>query len=342
MNFYIIGGNKNLDNKVSIIVPIYNVEQYLKKCIDSLINQTYKNIEIFLVDDGSTDNSGKICDEFSKKDLRIKVIHKENGGYGSVLEYAINNISSEYFLICDSDDWLELDAVEILINAMTLHNTDLVIARKKLVFLDGSIRNDKNDFRILNSNHIYNDLINFLEIPCSPHSKLYKTSLCKGIKFPYKINNTDFLLYQVYLTKINSAVFIDKELSNYFIDRPGNSYNEDQKLTEKSLKSNSIVTQSTFEQLNKNSKLYKYSTINLFIRACSYIALMKKFNISNEEYYQMNMKVINNSKINKYDLEYFLKSYNKGIKYIVKKLIYIRVLNGKDINKALKILSKFK
>ena len=108
------------------------------------------------------------------------------------------------------------------------------------------------------------------------------------------------------------------------------------------MKSNSIVTQSTFEQLNKNSKLYKYSIVNLFIRACSYIALMKKFNISNEEYYQMNMKVINNSKINKYDLEYFLKSYNKGIKYIVKKLIYIRVLNGKDINKALKILSKFK
>ena len=118
---------------VSIIVPIYKVEKYLKKCIESLIKQTYNNIEIFLVDDGSPDNCGKICDDFSKIDSRIKVTHKENGGYGSVLEYSINHILGKYFLICDPDDWLNENAVEELYNCMISNNVDFVIGRKKLV-----------------------------------------------------------------------------------------------------------------------------------------------------------------------------------------------------------------
>ena len=267
--------NKKL---ISIIVPIYNVEIYLAKCIESLISQTYKNIEIFLVDDGSPDNSYKICEKYAKKDKRIKFIRKENGGYGSVLEYAINNISGEYFLICDSDDWLEKNAVEKLVSASIKFNADFVIARKMLVYKDGKKIPDKSDFQILDGNKLYTELTPFLALPCSPHSKLYKRDLCRNINFPHKINNTDFLLYQVYLTRISSVFYLDEELSNYFIDRPGNSFNEDEKLTEKSLNSNSIVTIETYNQIDKKSKLYDKSIMHLCLRSVMYLSMIKKSN----------------------------------------------------------------
>ena len=101
---------------VTIIVPIYNVEKYVEKCIRSLLSQTFKNIQILAVDDGSPDNSKDIIRKLSKKDDRVKLVVKENGGYGSVLQYAIKNIQTEYFIVCDPDDWLRKDAVEKLYN----------------------------------------------------------------------------------------------------------------------------------------------------------------------------------------------------------------------------------
>lgn len=92
---------------ISVIVPIYNVEKYLQECLDSIINQTYKNLEIILVDDGSTDNSGIICNEYAKKDNRIKVIHKKNGGLSSARNAGMDECSvGGYITFVDSDDWL--------------------------------------------------------------------------------------------------------------------------------------------------------------------------------------------------------------------------------------------
>ena len=96
---------------VTIIVPIYNVEKYVEKCIKSLLSQTFKNIQILAVDDGSPDNSKDIIRKLSKKDDRVKLVVKENGGYGSVLQYAIKNIQTEYFIVCDPDDWLRQDLI---------------------------------------------------------------------------------------------------------------------------------------------------------------------------------------------------------------------------------------
>lgn len=96
----------------SIIVPIYNVEKYLKRCIDSLINQTYKNIEIILVDDGSTDDCPQICDNYAVKDNRIKVIHKKNGGLSEARNFGLEKATGEYIFFIDSDDWLNTKTVE--------------------------------------------------------------------------------------------------------------------------------------------------------------------------------------------------------------------------------------
>ena len=126
------------DAKVSIIVPIYNVEEYLRKCLDSLVSQTFKDIEIWAISDGSPDNSVSIMKEYAKKDSRVKCIEKENGGYGSVLEYAIKNITTPYFLICDPDDWLKEDAIEVLYKKATTDNLDIVVGSKYLVYNDNS------------------------------------------------------------------------------------------------------------------------------------------------------------------------------------------------------------
>ena len=92
---------------ISIIIPVYNVEKYLKECVDSVRKQTYKNLEIILIDDGSKDNSGKLCDELAKEDNRIKVIHKENGGLSDARNVGIENATGEYIQFIDSDDFVE-------------------------------------------------------------------------------------------------------------------------------------------------------------------------------------------------------------------------------------------
>lgn len=107
---------------MTIIVPVYKVEKYLRRCLDSLVNQTYKNLEIILVDDGSPDNCGAICDEFVQKDSRISVIHKENGGLGSARNAGLEICNGVYVLFVDSDDWVENNYVEVMLDYKTENN----------------------------------------------------------------------------------------------------------------------------------------------------------------------------------------------------------------------------
>lgn len=116
--------------KVSIIVPIYNMEKYLSKCIESIINQTYQNLEIILVDDGSTDNSGKIADEYAIKDNRIRVIHKRNAGVSSARNTGIDNATGEYVCFADADDYLMEDYVEYLLELIVKHNADVSLTKE--------------------------------------------------------------------------------------------------------------------------------------------------------------------------------------------------------------------
>lgn len=241
---------------ITVIVPIYNVEKYLRKCLLSLINQTYKNFEVLAVDDGSPDNSSKVVREYIKKDSRIRLVQKENGGYGSVLQYAIENIESKYFLVCDPDDWLEKNALEVLYNTAQRSNLDIVVADKFDVYVGENKKNyskfKPNNFKI-KPNQIYtsrNDIYKFSFGFVSPHAKLYKTDIVKNIKFPKKVSFTDFLLFMVALANAKSILYVDKPLANYLIDRPGNT------TTEKSLKKIDdycTVWDITYKEINKKN-----------------------------------------------------------------------------------------
>ncbi len=113
-------------NKVTIVIPVYNTKKYLKKCVDSLTEQTYRNIEVLLVDDGSTDGSSELCDEIANKDERVRVIHKANGGVAAARNLGIDEAEGEYVMFVDSDDWLDTDAVETLVEHADKNNVDVI------------------------------------------------------------------------------------------------------------------------------------------------------------------------------------------------------------------------
>ena len=126
---------------ISVIVPVYKAEKHLEKCVESIINQTYTNLEIILVNDGSPDNSGKLCDELIKKDSRIKVIHKENGGPSSARNLGIKNASGKYVAFIDSDDYIKFDMYEILYKKLKGNDADLSAISIAMVRENGAIIN---------------------------------------------------------------------------------------------------------------------------------------------------------------------------------------------------------
>ncbi|CAM5185029.1 putative glycosyltransferase EpsJ [Ureibacillus acetophenoni] len=175
--------------KVSIIVPIYNTELYLTDCVRSIINQTYQNLEVILVNDGSKDNSGIICDEFSKFDNRIKVIHKENGGVSSARNMGLDISTGDYIMFVDSDDWIENNAVDKLINIQNQGNFDVVMfgayfeytKQNKIV---NFILRDEKYYELSKIKSILPSLIKEEKIN-TLWNKLYKSSLIKNNKIRF-------------------------------------------------------------------------------------------------------------------------------------------------------------
>ena len=126
--------------KISIVVPVYNTEEYLEHCLDTLLNQTYRNLEIILVDDGSTDSSSTICDEYEAGDERVKVIHKENGGLISAWKRGVDECTGEYISFVDSDDWISLDMMETMSRQLTGSTKEIVASDYVIEYENGKKR----------------------------------------------------------------------------------------------------------------------------------------------------------------------------------------------------------
>lgn len=180
---------------LSIIVPVYNVEKYLKKCINSIVNQTYKDIEIILVDDGSTDESGEICDQWAKRDSRIVVYHKSNGGLMSAWKYGVERANGGYIGFVDSDDWIDRTMYEVMISTMEREKCDLVGVALQKNYEDGSVNLEpvRLKEKIYRRSEIVNDIFPKFFISKEVHGRIISpnrvTKVFKKEKMLYILDN---------------------------------------------------------------------------------------------------------------------------------------------------------
>lgn len=177
---------KMIHTKVSFIVPVYNMEKSLKTCVESILNQTLSNIEIVLIDDGSTDNSGAICDAYASEDRRITVVHKENGGIADAMNIGLDNITGEYILFVDSDDFIDCNMAEIMLRTLLESKADIVQCGYVIHSLDGKvIRNiEGKDSDIQKTDEILETYFLWRGIWGNLSAKLFKTDLFSEIRFP--------------------------------------------------------------------------------------------------------------------------------------------------------------
>ena len=170
-------------DKVSIIVPVYNVEKYIEKCLNSLISQSYKNIEIILIDDGSKDNSGKICDTYKRKDSRIKVVHKENAGVSEARNSGIQKATGEYLCFVDADDFVMNDYVEYMYQLIVKESSDIAICTKMFSNFNEKQTSDE----VIESLDGENSVIRILNyrMPIGVYSRIFKKDLIKDNKIRF-------------------------------------------------------------------------------------------------------------------------------------------------------------
>ena len=168
---------------ISVIVPVYNVEKYLNKCIKSILNQSYTEYEIILVDDGSTDSSGEICDKYSFNS-KVKVIHKENGGLSDARNVGIDLAKGDFITFVDSDDWVDSDYLKILINTQILFNSDIVISGLIDYFGNENIKPEYSNFSInLSKEECFKKILLQDDIDVNATAKLYRKSLFSKIRY---------------------------------------------------------------------------------------------------------------------------------------------------------------
>ena len=209
---------KNIKANISVIIPVYNVEKYLSECLDSVVNQTYKNLQIILVDDGSTDFSGKICDVYAEKDNRITVVHQKNAGAGAAKNTGLDLVKGEYFSIIDSDDYIELDMYEKMVNSLEKYNVDIVQCLFRNVFVNDSFdrkyKIKSNYPKVLTSKRFLKEYLYDWKYAIFAN-KVFKSSLLKDIRFPVgrKIDD-EFFTYKL-VCNAKKVVNIDNILYNY-------------------------------------------------------------------------------------------------------------------------------
>ena len=211
-----------MNSLISVIVPIYKVEKYLIKCIESILSQTYTNLEIILVDDGSPDKCGEICDEYEKKDSRIKVIHKKNGGLSDARNAGLDIMAGNYVAFVDSDDWIEPQMYEHLLAKLHYFHADISI---------GGVSCDLDDNGIINTEKIVSydsapfsegnveTMHRFFTTSWAAWDKLYKADLFRDIRYPVgEINEDEAIVLQL-LSKCTRVCYTN-EVFYHYMRRP--------------------------------------------------------------------------------------------------------------------------
>ena len=204
---------------VSIVIPVYNVEKYIEKCLLSVINQTYKNLEIIIVNDGTKDNSLKICERIKQMDERVKIINQKNGGLSCARNTGIDNANGEYICFVDSDDFLENDFVEVLLNFAKEKNVDICAC--DFWYIDENDKKwtlkEKNDKMYSNIEAIKDILLDYQKTEVMTWNKIYKLDIFKkyNIRFPVgKLHEDNYTTYKLYYYS-NGVYLVNKKLYYY-------------------------------------------------------------------------------------------------------------------------------
>lgn len=264
-----------MDDLISIVVPIYNVENYLCKCINSIINQTYKNIEIILVNDGSTDNCLEICKKYKKNDKRIKIINKDNGGLSSARNAGIDVARGKYIAFIDSDDYIDKDMILVLYNLIKKDKINISICNRfhyyeyeknKNKMYKPYCKNKSSNTIKMNKKEALKELCTFNLFDMSACGKLFNIRLFDKIKFPENRLSEDYFIMYKLFDLCENISYSYKPLY-YYRQRKGS--------ISKNKKINYDYKQASFEQMNyiKN----KYPDLTNYVRTAYALANITEF-----------------------------------------------------------------
>lgn len=214
---------------VSVIVAVYNIEEYLPRCVDSILAQTYGNLEIILVDDGSKDGSGSICDAYAAKDRRVRAIHKKNGGLSDARNAGMDAASGDYIGFVDGDDWIEPDMYRAMYCACEKEKAQVAACRYKQITKSGVIDGSAGNSVSLSRDEaleIYVCGDDRYLIYNSVWSKLFARDLVEDMRFPVGKNSEDIMFTTRAFCRMERLAYLDEAYYNYVLDREGSIMNE--------------------------------------------------------------------------------------------------------------------
>lgn len=216
--------SENPQEKISVIVAVYNIEQYLDRCVNSVLNQTYHNLEVILVDDGSTDNSGVLCDEFAKQDSRVIVLHKENGGLSDARNAGAKAATGEYITYVDGDDWIEEGMYKAMLGAVKKCQAEIAVCRYKCVYPDRVVDGSTDEVIVFDGREALRAYIKEDEryqMQNAAWNKLYRREFVEGLQFPKGKLYEDIVYTAKLFGRAKRTVYLDRAYYNYVLGREG-------------------------------------------------------------------------------------------------------------------------
>lgn len=310
---------------ISVIVPIYNVQPYLNRCIDSLLNQTHKNLDIILVNDGSTDCCGEICDEYVKKDTRVKVIHKKNGGLSSARNAGLKLATGDYIGFVDSDDYIENDMYENLIEACLSNKCQVSSILAERVDQHGNIK----DSVVLNNNEMFMPVKEYLKDillhigSVSVCTKLFNKSILEGVLFDESKRNED-LLFMLEIIERISGIQNSNQIGYYYTIREGSISNQGFSKTIIDMVDNSIYTLNFVKEKHPNLSREAYRF--LLFQHMVYILMIPRSEMNKRNNHYINT-------IKNIRKHYMSNIFNPYLKTREKLILAVMVINPSAIKK---------
>lgn len=259
---------------ISVIIPVYKVEEYLDKCVSSVIEQTYKNLEIILVDDGSPDNCPKMCDDWAKKDNRIKVIHKKNGGVSSARNIGIKESKGKWITFIDSDDWVETTFIYDLYRVSINEKCDIALSGyNRVVGVNSEEINANGELTKYTPLEFLTNVLNPQTGFGFCHMKLIRTECIKNVRFDEELKVTEDAFFNLQLVdNINNVCLLNKALYNYRINENSVVKKFDSKYPDKYLKGIKVIKNYLFKKYDDNIKqnYYNFVVYHVMLIAVNY------------------------------------------------------------------------